>query len=353
MNIEVHTADRSGYEEVFVTSTAVAADEADGVFAAIATALATRGAEPFAERVYGGLRVRERLLASRRRQFTAHDLDAQGPVSFVDGSPPGGGDFAGVQVEGVRSENGSVVRTVHGGRLWQGPSFRMLHLFGITGSPGDPVSVQAQQMFAAAAAAARTHGFDYRQSVRTRIYLARLLDWYGEFNRVRSAAYRAYDFAFPASTGIQGRAGDAECAMDALLVDGVRCDPIDRTARQGPARTYGSAFSRAMQIAHEGGVTVHVSGTASIDPAGRSLHPDDPAAQFAETLLDIGAVLEQAGMSLTDIRQATLFCTDERAYAACQQVRRLLGVPAFPTVAVQADVCRPELLVEMEVIACR
>jgi len=352
-NVEVCTATRASFAEVFLTATGSDAAAADDVFAAVAAELAARGALPIRERIYGSTAARERLLAARARQYRRAGLDALAAAGFVDGAPPGSGDFAGVQVWGITAPRGHAVTNVPDGRLWTGPGFRMLHLTSVTGTPGQTVSQQAAQMFGAAAAAATANGFSYAQTVRTWIYLARLLDWYGEFNHVRSAAYGAFDFVPPASTGIQGRVGDAECAMDALLVDGLRCRVIDRTARQGPARGYGSLFSRAVEIVHQGGTTVHVSGTASLDGNGRSLHGEHASAQCAETLLGVGAVLEQASMSLADIKQATLFCKDDRTFAACQQVLRLLEVPAFPTVAVRADVCRPELLVEMEVIACR
>ncbi len=141
--------------------------------------------------------------------------------------------------------------------------------------------------------------------------------------------------------------------MDVLLVDGLTFRPIDRTVRQGSACSYGSRFSRGVTIEHEGGATTYVSGTASIDPDGHSLHLDDPTAQFAETLVCIGAVLAESGMKLEDICEATLFCKDERTLDACNQLRELLGIAAFPTVEVLADVCRSDLLVEMEAVACR
>jgi enamine deaminase RidA (YjgF/YER057c/UK114 family) len=361
MTIAVHIANRAGFAEACLTATARNAGEADRVFAGLAQALAAERIEPLRERVYGALAAREALLDARHRQYAACGLDAETPCGFVDGAPPGGGDFAGVQILGVRPGpghalrtcNGSALRTGNGARLWQGPGFRILHLTGVTGTPGERTAAQATQMFTAAAAAAREQAFAYRQTVRTWIYLARLLDWYGEFNRVRSAAYREHRFDFPASTGIQGRTGPGECAMDALLVEGVDCRLIERTARQGPARAYGSAFARGVAIAHGGGATVHVSGTASIDAQGRSRHAGDPEAQSVEMLLDVGAVLAEAGMALADIRQATLFCKHEAAAAGYRRVHTLLSLPDFPTVVVGADVCRPELLVEMEAVACR
>ncbi|HEX6810538.1 MAG TPA: Rid family hydrolase [Planctomycetota bacterium] len=353
MNLEVQSTHRAGFDEFFVTAIATGAAEARATFDAIAGALRAHRVEPIAEKIYGGATAREGILAARSAALQSHDLDPALPFTFVDGAPLGGGGFAGVQIQGVAGGGRPAVRTVPGGRLWQGPGFRALYLAGAHGRAGDCVTMQAEQMFAAAAAAAKQNRFDYAQTVRTWIYLARLLDWYGELNRVRSACYRQYDFRLPASTGIQGRSGDHECVMDALLVDGVLTHTIDRSRRQGPASAYGSSFSRATELAYEGGSTVYVSGTASIDGNGHSVHLGDPTAQFVEMVLGVAAVLAETGMGLADIRQATLFCKDARTLLACREARELLAMPAFPTVCVQADVCRHELLVELEAIASR
>ena len=72
-------------------------------------------------------------------------------------------------------------------------------------------------MFTNAGLGLKAHGLTYRNVVRTWIYVARLLEWYDDFNRVRTAHYRLAGFgveggaAFPASTGIQGHYEDEEC----------------------------------------------------------------------------------------------------------------------------------------------
>ena len=44
----------------------------------------------------------------------------------------------------------------------------------------------ATQMFHKTNVILEEHGFVYRDVVRTWIYLSRILDWYGEFNRLRT-----------------------------------------------------------------------------------------------------------------------------------------------------------------------
>ena len=222
---------------------------------------------------------------------------------------------------------------------------------------------QAQYMFDNANHALSTFGFSYPQVVRTWIYLSRILDWYGEFNRLRTLHHANVGIGrnlassvFPASTGIQGGSFDEECCMDLLAVDpapsgSMTVEPIRNTSRQGQAFSYGSAFSRAMALEIKGRKTVFVSGTASIDGVGQTMHAEDPEGQCLETLQAIAALLEDQGGGLESICTAMAFCKNQEVYEAYRRIIRQLNLPQFPTIFVRADVCRPELLFEMEPVA--
>jgi enamine deaminase RidA (YjgF/YER057c/UK114 family) len=101
----------------------------------------------------------------------------------------------------------------------------------------------------------------------------------------------------------------------------------------------------------EGKRTVYISGTASINSAGESVHVGDAEMQSLETLMCIAAILAEQGASLQDVTSATLYCKDRNAWDAWNRVTRLLQIPTFPKICVLADVCRHDLLVEMEVVA--
>lgn len=144
--------------------------------------------------------------------------------------------------------------------------------------------------------------------------------------------------------------------MDVLAIQveddsGVRVGPMVSSARQDPAFDYGSAFSRGMALQIEGKQTLLVSGTASIASDGRTLHVDDGEPQIIETLLNIGALLERQGGSLRDICVGTLFYKDPTILRGYQQLTSILGMPELPLIPVEADVCRPDLLVEIEAVA--
>jgi enamine deaminase RidA (YjgF/YER057c/UK114 family) len=181
-------------------------------------------------------------------------------------------------------------------------------------------------------------------------------------NRVRTAIYHEAGLGipggapFPASTGIMGRTNDEACLIDVLAFDAAQAStaktiPIHRSPRQDSSFNYGSAFSRGMVIEIEGRRTVHISGTASINSAGESTYLGDAEHQSLDTLMSIAAILEEQGGSLQNITSATLFCKTRAAWESWERATRLLGIPHLPKVCVLADVCRDNLLVEMEAVA--
>jgi enamine deaminase RidA (YjgF/YER057c/UK114 family) len=106
-----------------------------------------------------------------------------------------------------------------------------------------------------------------------------------------------------------------------------------------------------VSVSIEGRKTIFVSGTASIDREGRSIHREDYEGQAIETLLNMAALLGEQGGRLRDIALATLFYKDDEMLAAYQDVSHLLGLEDLPIIPVRADVCRRELLVEIEAVA--
>lgn len=372
--VEVRGSPRDSFVEYHVTATIEGGGStADDVLGQVAAAMANRRIQPIQEKLYGRSAQREDVLQRRDAAYRRHGLDPGVPVTWIEGIPLQDGDFVGVQIWGIAPRDGETcVWTVDNpasgyGRLWTGRGFQMLHLPSVRGAmPGGALpaghAAQAQQMFTNVGRGLQAHGMAYPDVGRTWIYVSRLLEWYDELNRVRTAHYAQVGLgvkggpAYPASTGIQGRMADEECHMDVLALksDGPAyavAEPIRCSPRQDQSFNYGSAFSRGMTIRIEGRKTVHVSGTASINTAGMSTHIRDAECQSLETLMSIAAILEAQGGSLHNITSATLFCKDRAAWEAWNRVTRLLQVPAFPKVCVQADVCRHDLLVEMEAVA--
>lgn len=375
--LEVRASERESFTEFHVTATIEGAMPAslaaEKLFNDVAALLAQNGIQPIQEKLYGHTAVRDDVMKRRQAAYRGHGIDRSMPATWIQGTPLGGCDFVGLQIWGVASRDGEAcVTTIENpitgrGRLWNGRGFRMLHLPGVRGTLPDgslPAGhgPQAERMFLNIGKALQAHAFRYDQVVRTWIYVRRLLEWYGDLNRIRTACYKQVGLgvpggsAFPASTGIQGCSDDEECLVDVLAVDRngsiegiatpVRCSP-----RQDQSFNYGSAFSRGMTLDIEGKRTIHISGTASINTAGASTHFGDAECQSLETMMSIAALLAEQGGTLNNITSATLFCKTREAWEAWNRVSTLLQLPVFPKVCVLADVCRDDLLVEMEAVA--
>jgi 2-iminobutanoate/2-iminopropanoate deaminase len=118
-----------------------------------------------------------------------------------------------------------------------------------------------------------------------------------------------------------------------------------------------SSFSRGMRIDLNGLVILLISGTASIDEHGKSVHMGDFRAQMRRTLANITGLLESEGATWRDIVRTTCYLRDiERDYEAFNEERTAFyneqGLDPLPaSTGIQAILCRPELLIEIEAIA--
>jgi enamine deaminase RidA (YjgF/YER057c/UK114 family) len=123
------------------------------------------------------------------------------------------------------------------------------------------------------------------------------------------------------------------------------------------AYDYGSAFSRGMRIDLNGLTILLISGTASIDEAGRTVHVGDFRAQLQRTYENISKLLAAEGATWHDIVRTTCYLRDiERDYPAFNDERTAFfkhqGLDPLPaSTGIQAILCRPDLLIEIEAIA--
>ena len=189
-----------------------------------------------------------------------------------------------------------------------------------------------------------------------------ILEWYPEFNKVRNETYGEFgimpgpgdgDLLLPASTGIRGdTSSGAAATMDLVAVVG---NPAFRPAvtqltnrGQLDAFRYGAAFSRGSLITGTDTSLFHLSGTAAIDERGKSLFVGDIRGQINCTLDKVEALMAQAGSGLRDIVAATVFVKRPEFAMIFREMAVERGLADLPAVCVVADVCREELLFEID-----
>jgi 2-iminobutanoate/2-iminopropanoate deaminase len=118
-----------------------------------------------------------------------------------------------------------------------------------------------------------------------------------------------------------------------------------------------SSFSRGMRIDIGNVVILLISGTASIDEQGVTVHVGDFRAQCRRTFYNITKLLEAEGATWKDIVRTSCYLRDiDRDYAEFNEERTAFfkqqGLDPVPaSTGIQAKLCRPELLVEIEAIA--
>jgi enamine deaminase RidA (YjgF/YER057c/UK114 family) len=118
-----------------------------------------------------------------------------------------------------------------------------------------------------------------------------------------------------------------------------------------------SSFSRGLRLDIKGVIFLLISGTASVDEHGRTVHVGDFRAQTWRTYQNITALLESEGSSWKDVVRTTCYLRDiEREYAAFNEIRteffQQQGLHPLPaSTGIQAILCRPDLLIEIEAMA--
>jgi enamine deaminase RidA (YjgF/YER057c/UK114 family) len=123
------------------------------------------------------------------------------------------------------------------------------------------------------------------------------------------------------------------------------------------ARSYGSSFPRGLRLDFGGVTVLLISGTASIDENGKTVHVGDFGAQCWRTYRNIATLLEAEGASWHDVVRTTCYLRDiERDYDEFNRIRtsffNWLGLDPLPaSVGIQARLCRSDLLVEIEAVA--
>jgi len=116
-----------------------------------------------------------------------------------------------------------------------------------------------------------------------------------------------------------------------------------------------SAFSRGMRVEMTNETMLFISGTASVDECGDSVNLGDFKAQCQRMFENVTALLATEGADWHDVARTTFYIADMRDYddfniARCSFYDSV-GLRPYPaSTAIEARICRSDLLVEMEAI---
>lgn len=348
---------RPSYEELFITAALGEGQSVEAMFGRAAEALRESRAHVVSHEVFG---------ISKQWPGAVDALtDAFGglswPVTWIEEGCENGGKAAGTQVwavSGMPVEPVEVDGTIVG-RIFEDEYAQYCRLGGL--APRDRACAPEEQtraVFEEMDAALGSVGIEFRRVVRTWFFNEDILSWYREFNEVRDAFFRKkslFDGLAPASTGMGGRNAAGAALMAGLLAvkpkgQHVHAAPVP-SPLQRPALEYGSSFSRAVELAMPDHRRLLVSGTASIGPDGQTLHVGDVDAQIARTMDVVKAILDSRGMDWNHVCRAVAYFKRADDVDCFENYCARTGLQALPVVLAQGDICRDELLFEIEVDA--
>ncbi|MDE2008182.1 MAG: hypothetical protein KGI51_16550, partial [Rhodospirillales bacterium] len=160
------------------------------------------------------------------------------------------------------------------------------------------------------------------------------------------------DTHYIASTGIEGACADrydvvAMDAYSALDIEPRQIAYLNDFDRLCATKDYNVTFERATRIDYADRSQILISGTASIDNAGRILHEGDVLAQLDRAIENIEGLLRAGGTDLAALTHLLVYLRDPADAARIGAALRA-RFPGLPMLVVQGAVCRPGWLVELE-----
>lgn len=338
--------------------------------------------------VHQAVFIRDYSLKEECRRLIKDFYGSELPATTYIAQPPCQGKLISIEALGVGSRENEVeierrsedvVITRHSGVSW-------IHCAQVVPEmKGGGVYDRSVNAFVAMRRRLDSAGVPFDNVIRTWLYLGDIVgpegetQRYKELNRARTDYYDDIPFCqgklpgcikgsvFPASTGIGTNNGDVVMSCIAISTDrkDLKLIPLEnpfQTSACDYAAEYSPKspkFARAMALSCGECATIFVSGTASITDS-ESRHLDDAAAQTHQTLDNIEALISARnfeghgtpglGATLDDLALVRVYIKRQEDYAqtraACEA-----RFGEVPTIYAIADVCRPELLVEIEAVA--
>jgi len=226
-----------------------------------------------------------------------------------------------------------------------------------------PVTDETREALLLAGEILREHDWSFAHVRRTWFFLDDILSWYDDFNRARNDVFKTFGLLngspknmIPASTGIRGRnARGHRCTFDLIATRRLEGRELSverlRNPLQNEAPEYGSSFSRGLSVTTDRCRYFLVSGTASIDEQGNTVHAGDFESQAKRTIDNIESLLASGGAVFDDVCQASAFIKFPEDVERMRRILRLRGLDNLPLVCTIEDICRDDLLVELDATA--
>lgn len=158
---------------------------------------------------------------------------------------------------------------------------------------------------------------------------------------------------YAASTGIGGDSEDIKhhVSMDSLSISGL--DPkqvryLNAPEHMNEPHEYGVTFERGLRVTYGDRSHYYISGTASIDKDGQTIHVDDIKKQTRRTIMNMKALLQGYGADLNDMKVLTVYLRNVSDAPYVTEIIKETFPNELPYSIVCGAVCRPLWLVEID-----
>ena len=191
-----------------------------------------------------------------------------------------------------------------------------------------------------------------RNVVRAWLYISDIAHNYARMNNLRNEAYeeRGITEHYFASTGI-GAQNDLTCNYNIVGLNSAQVEYLQADGLMPAPKSYGVMFERGIKISYRDRAHLFISGTASIGLDGKVLYEKDVISQTERALRNLSGVLRSGGAELRDLAYIIVYVRDAADYMDVKNVVEGM-CPSVRAAYVQAEICRPEWMVEIEGVAC-
>ncbi|MCP4723382.1 MAG: translation initiation inhibitor [bacterium] len=355
--IDIFIADESGRKEISANSVMTDKLSFDDSVKNIAGKLKELDAAILSMNIYGNTASYAECMDSINNEFDNVDF----PVAFINGCNCFTGGIAGFNIQALSGTDINSIELDNRivGRSYEDDSAYYCLLGNVHSEDTDRSrDHQTLQILTGIESALKKTGMKMTDIVRTWFYNSDILDWYDDFNYVRTRFYgekNVFNGLLPASTGIGGYNPDNSALVAGVLAIKKKNGALEvemlPSPLQCPAYDYGSSFSRAIEIKFKDHRRISVSGTASIDPDGTTAHIGDADSQIKLTLEVVEAILKSRAADFSDITRANAYFKVAEDAALMKKYIREYNMPESTIIISKNDVCRQDLLFEIELDA--
>lgn len=296
-----------------------------------------------------------------------YDIASKGAFSVLEQGPLGGSEV-GLLAYHIKSDDGSSFkkellscdRHYNNQNVFaEGKNYSLLWTSNYSDYEGEfDGEKQTRTIFAKLSDALHKQGMTIRNNmVRTWIFVRDADNHYKDMVKARREYFETIGLTaktrYIASTGIEGKMAESNTLvhLDALSVQNIQEDQIVRMmALENLSNTidYGVTFERGFRIRYGDRSHIYISGTASIDAKGNTLYLSDIRKQTERTLDNIDALLKPQGAAMGDMKYLIVYLRNPKHWSHIQDILMRRIPDSVAVIPVQAPVCRPNWLVEIE-----